>query len=95
MPTAPVWYWVRIDGDEPEVFQLVDGILWDFGLKWGIGSLDKSEVWSDPIHPPVEDEIFGFMEGKGRILGDIENTIPASDWDTPMNITKEDYTRPL
>ncbi|MGB9028763.1 MAG: type II toxin-antitoxin system Phd/YefM family antitoxin [Acidobacteriaceae bacterium] len=27
-----------------------------------------------------EDEIFGFLKGKGRIAGDIENTIPVSDW---------------
>jgi prevent-host-death family protein len=27
-----------------------------------------------------EDAIFGFMAGKGRIIGDIENTIPVSDW---------------
>ncbi len=27
-----------------------------------------------------EDEIFGFMAGKARIVGDIENTIPVSDW---------------
>jgi prevent-host-death family protein len=27
-----------------------------------------------------ENDIFGFMAGKGRIVGDIENTIPASDW---------------
>jgi prevent-host-death family protein len=26
------------------------------------------------------DEIFGFLAGKGRIVGDIENTIPISDW---------------
>jgi prevent-host-death family protein len=30
-----------------------------------------------------EDEIFGFMAGKGRIVGDIENTIPVSDWNLP------------
>ena len=30
-----------------------------------------------------EDEIFGFMAGKFRIIGDIENTIPASDWNLP------------
>ena len=30
-----------------------------------------------------EDEIFGFLEGKGRIAGDIENTIPVSDWNLP------------
>lgn len=29
------------------------------------------------------DEIFGFLAGKGRIAGDIENTIPASDWNLP------------
>jgi prevent-host-death family protein len=27
-----------------------------------------------------ENDIFGFMAGKGRIVGDIENTIPVSDW---------------
>jgi len=30
-----------------------------------------------------EDEIFGFMAGKFSIIGDIENTIPASDWNLP------------
>jgi prevent-host-death family protein len=30
-----------------------------------------------------EDEIFGFMAGKGRIVGDIVNTIPLSDWNLP------------
>jgi prevent-host-death family protein len=30
-----------------------------------------------------EDDIFGFLAGKGRIAGDIENTIPASDWNLP------------
>ena len=27
-----------------------------------------------------EDDIFGFLAGKGRIIGDIESTIPVSDW---------------
>jgi prevent-host-death family protein len=27
-----------------------------------------------------KDDIFGFLAGKGRIVGDIENTIPVSDW---------------
>ena len=30
-----------------------------------------------------EDDIFGFLAGKGRIVGDIENTIPVSDWNLP------------
>jgi prevent-host-death family protein len=30
-----------------------------------------------------EDDIFGFLAGKGRIVGDIENTIPLSDWNLP------------
>jgi antitoxin (DNA-binding transcriptional repressor) of toxin-antitoxin stability system len=30
-----------------------------------------------------EDDIFGFLIGKGRIVGDIENTIPVSDWNLP------------
>jgi prevent-host-death family protein len=30
-----------------------------------------------------DDEIFGFLAGKGRIVGDIENTIPLSDWNLP------------
>ena len=29
------------------------------------------------------DDIFGFLAGKGRVVGDIENTIPASDWNLP------------
>lgn len=31
----------------------------------------------------TEDEIFGFLAGKGRIAGDVENTIPVSDWNLP------------
>ena len=30
-----------------------------------------------------ENEIFGFLAGKARIGGDIENTIPVSDWNLP------------
>jgi len=30
-----------------------------------------------------ENEIFGFLAGKVRITGDIENTIPLSDWNLP------------
>jgi antitoxin (DNA-binding transcriptional repressor) of toxin-antitoxin stability system len=30
-----------------------------------------------------EDEIFGFLAGKGRVVGDIENTIPVSHWNLP------------
>ena len=30
-----------------------------------------------------ENEIFGFLEGKVRIVGDVENTIPLSDWNLP------------
>ena len=35
---------------------------------------------------PVEkdaDDIFGFLAGKGRIVGDIEDSVPASDWNLP------------
>lgn len=28
-------------------------------------------------------EIFGFLEGKGRIVRDLENTIPVRDWNLP------------
>jgi prevent-host-death family protein len=31
-----------------------------------------------------ENEIFGFIAGNARIVGDIENTIPASDWNLPQ-----------
>jgi prevent-host-death family protein len=31
-----------------------------------------------------ENEIFGFLAGKARIVGDIENTIPPSDWNLPV-----------
>lgn len=31
-----------------------------------------------------EEEIFGFLAGKGRIVGDIENSVPASDWNLPQ-----------
>jgi prevent-host-death family protein len=30
-----------------------------------------------------EDDIFGFLAGKGRIVGDLEDTIPVSDWNLP------------
>jgi prevent-host-death family protein len=30
-----------------------------------------------------EDDIFGFLAGKGRIAGDVEETIPVSDWNLP------------
>ena len=30
-----------------------------------------------------DEDIFGFLAGKGRIVGDIENTIPVSDWNLP------------
>jgi prevent-host-death family protein len=30
-----------------------------------------------------EGDIFGFLAGKGRIVGDIENTIPLSEWNLP------------
>jgi prevent-host-death family protein len=32
---------------------------------------------------PNDNEIFGFLAGKGRIVGDVENTIPLSDWNLP------------
>ena len=32
---------------------------------------------------PNEDDIFGFLAGKGRIVGDVENTIPVSEWNLP------------
>jgi len=32
---------------------------------------------------PNEDDIFGFLAGKGRIVGDIENTVLVSDWNLP------------
>jgi prevent-host-death family protein len=28
----------------------------------------------------VQDKILGFMAGKGKIVGDIETTVPVSDW---------------
>lgn len=27
-----------------------------------------------------EDEIFGFMAGKARIIGDVESSVPVSEW---------------
>ena len=30
-----------------------------------------------------ENEIFGFLAGKVRIVGDVGNTIPLSDWNLP------------
>ncbi len=28
----------------------------------------------------AEESIFGFMAGKGKIVGDIETSVPTSDW---------------
>jgi prevent-host-death family protein len=42
----------------------------------------KPVVQISPVESD-ENEIFGFMAGKFRIIGDIENTIPASDWNLP------------
>ena len=42
----------------------------------------KPVVQISPVESD-ENEIFGFMAGKIRIIGDIENTIPASDWNLP------------
>lgn len=30
-----------------------------------------------------QDEIFGFLVGKGCIVGDVESTIPPSEWNLP------------
>ena len=35
-----------------------------------------------PVEKDAED-IFGFLAGKGRIVGDIEESVPASDWNLP------------
>lgn len=42
----------------------------------------KPVVQISRVHP-AEEEIFGFLAGKGRVVGDIENTIPLSDWNLP------------
>ena len=42
----------------------------------------KAVVQIIPAESDVN-EIFGFMAGRGRIVGDIENTIPVSDWNLP------------
>ena len=42
----------------------------------------KSIVQINPIESDGE-EIFGFLSDKGRIVGDIMNTIPVSDWNLP------------
>jgi antitoxin (DNA-binding transcriptional repressor) of toxin-antitoxin stability system len=42
----------------------------------------KPVVQIIPAQPDAND-IFGFLAGKGRIIGDIENTIPVSDWNLP------------
>ncbi len=33
-----------------------------------------------PVEEQKKDDIFGFMKGKIKILGDIESPIPASEW---------------
>ena len=30
-----------------------------------------------------QNDIFGFLAGKGKIIGDLEITIPLSDWNLP------------
>lgn len=42
----------------------------------------KPMVQISPIESD-ENEIFGFLIGKGKIAGDIENSIPVSDWNLP------------
>jgi prevent-host-death family protein len=42
----------------------------------------KPIVQITPVEPD-EDEIFGFLKGKGRIVGDIMNSIPLTDWNLP------------
>jgi prevent-host-death family protein len=42
----------------------------------------KPVVQISPVQSD-ENEIFGFMAGKAHIVGDIENTIPISDWNLP------------
>ena len=39
----------------------------------------KPQVKLVPVNES-EDEIFGALAGIARIIGDIENTVPASDW---------------
>jgi len=43
----------------------------------------KPVVQISPVESD-ENEIFGFLVGKGRIVGDIENSIPISDWNLPQ-----------
>ena len=43
----------------------------------------KPVVQISPVESD-ENEIFGFLAGKARIVGDIENTIPPSDWNLPV-----------
>jgi len=35
-----------------------------------------------PVRENAED-VFGYMVGKAKIVGDIINTIPPEDWNTP------------
>lgn len=30
---------------------------------------------------PAGEDIFGFMAGKAKVVGDIENSVPLGDWD--------------
>ena len=43
----------------------------------------KPVVQISPVESD-ENEIYGFLVGKGRIVGDIENSIPISDWNLPQ-----------
>jgi hypothetical protein len=55
IPVKPAWYWVMIDGREPEICQLMDNALWTSDRELGMAEAyvrDRCRVWGSPIEPP-------------------------------------------
>jgi hypothetical protein len=55
MPAAPAWYRMHIDGEEPQVCELVDEIIWAFDCELGKMAeylRNHGEVWSERIRVP-------------------------------------------
>jgi len=56
MPAAPGWYWVRVKGEEPQVCQLVNEVMWTFDCELGMAAeylRNHCLVWGEPIRPPA------------------------------------------
>ena len=85
MPAAPGWYWVRIKGTEPQVCQLVDGVMWTSDRELGMAEKylrNHCQVWSEPIRAPNADNPVKQVEQESeqreacRRLAALEGTMP-------------------